>query len=248
MNNFKFKDIGLVKSALITGGSKRIGKDLALTLAEKGWKIGLHYRNSLDEAESTRKEIEDLGSLCKLFYADLENCKEAVNMIKKVLVEFPELDLLIHNASVFEVSSFTTVDEEVFDRQFSVNFKSPFFMTQHYINHCFKGHVVNILDTKIQSNRAMRFTAYNLSKKAMMHLTRMTALDLAPGFRVNGIAPGPVLRAAHASEDEFKERIQETPLKLEIPGQSITSALNFLIENHNLTGQILYCDNGAHLN
>ena len=116
MNNFKFKDIGLVKSALITGGSKRIGKDLALTLAEKGWKIGLHYRNSLDEAESTRKEIEDLGSLCKLFYADLENCKEAVNMIKKVLVEFPELDLLIHNASVFEVSSFTTVDEEVFDR------------------------------------------------------------------------------------------------------------------------------------
>ena len=82
----------------------------------------------------------------------------------------------------------------------------------------------------------------------MMHLTRMTALDLAPGFRVNGIAPGPVLKAAQASEKEFKKIIQETPLKLKITKQTIASALNYLIDNPNLTGQILYCDNGAHLN
>tara|TARA_B100000686_G_C16468072_1_gene800636 strand:- start:489 stop:779 length:291 start_codon:yes stop_codon:yes gene_type:complete len=94
---------------------------------------------------------------------------------------------------------------------------------------------------------SMRFTAYNLSKKAMMHLTRMMAVDLAPEFRVNGIAPGPVFRSANASEEEFQQRIQETPLKLEIPGKTIASALNYLIENPNLTGQILYCDNGAHL-
>ena len=81
-----------------------------------------------------------------------------------------------------------------------------------------------------------------------MHLTRMTALDLAPEFRVNGIAPGPVLKAAHATEEEFQKIIQATPLKLNIPGQTISSALNYLIENPNLTGQILYCDNGAHLN
>ena len=140
------------------------------------------------------------------------------------------------------------MDVEVVDRQFDVNFKSPFFMTQHYINNCSKGHVVNILDTKIQSNQAVNFTAYNLSKKALMHLTRMTALDLAPTFRVNGIAPGPVLKASHATEDEFQKQIQGTPLKLEIPGNTIASALNYLIENPNLTGQILYCDNGAHLN
>ncbi len=121
-------------------------------------------------------------------------------------------------------------------------------MTQLYINNCSKGHVVNILDTKIQSNQAVNFTAYNLSKKALMHLTRMTALDLAPNFRVNGIAPGPVLKASHATEDEFQKQIQGTPLKLEIPGNTIASALNYLIENPNLTGQILYCDNGAHLN
>ena len=221
---------------------------MAISLAEKGWDIGLHYRNSLSDAESTRKKIEDSGSLCKLFYTNLEDCQEAVDMIKHVLVEFPDLDLLVHNASVFDVSPFATVNEEVFDRQFDVNFKSPFFMTQHYINHCLTGHVVNILDTKIQSNQAMRFSAYNLSKKVMMHLTQMTALDLAPGFRVNGIAPGPVFRADEASEEEFQKRIQETPLKLEIPGQTIASALNYLIENPNLTGQILYCDNGAHLN
>jgi len=238
----------LVQSALITGGAKRIGQDMALSLAEMGWDIGLHYKNSLAEAEYTRKRIEESGTLCKLFYADLENSQDAVELIKKVLDDFPKLDLLVHNASVFEKSPFATVDEEVFDRQFNVNFKSPFFMTQHYINHCSMGHIVNILDTKIQSNQATHFTAYNLSKKAMMHLTRMTALDLAPGFRVNGIAPGPVLKAAQASEKEFQKIIQETPLKLKITKQTITSALNYLIDNPNLTGQILYCDNGAHLN
>mgnify|MGYP001217890727 CR=1 FL=1 len=238
----------MVQSALITGGAKRIGQDMALSLAEMGWDIGLHYKNSLAEAEYTRKRIEESGTLCKLFYADLENSQDAVELIKKVLDDFPKLDLLVHNASVFEKSPFATVDEEVFDRQFNVNFKSPFFMTQHYINHCSMGHIVNILDTKIQSNQATHFTAYNLSKKAMMHLTRMTALDLAPGFRVNGIAPGPVLKAAQASEKEFQKIIQETPLKLKITKQTIASALNYLIDNPNLTGQILYCDNGAHLN
>ena len=238
----------MVQSALITGGAKRIGQDLALSLAEKGWNIALHYRNSLAEAKSTSKKIEASGSRCKLFYGDLENSQEAVDMIKQVLVEFPNLDLLVHNASVFDESSFANVDEEVFDRQINVNFKSPFFMTQHYTNHCSKGHVVNILDSKIQSNQAMLFTAYNLSKKAMMHLTQMTALDLAPGFRVNGIAPGPVYRAEHASEEEFKQRIMETPLKIEISGQIISNALSYLIENQNLSGQIIYCDNGGHLN
>ena len=117
----------MVKSALITGGAKRIGKDLALSLAENGWDIGLHYKNSLAEAESNCKSIEKLGSVCKIYYADLENCQDAVKMIKKVLVDFPKLDLMVHNASVFEKSPFSTVDEEVFDRQFNVNFKSPFF-------------------------------------------------------------------------------------------------------------------------
>ena len=169
-------------------------------------------------------------------------------MIKRVFSEFPDPDPLAPDSSAFLAIPPASVVAEVVVRQFLVNFKSPFFMTQQYINLCTSGHVVNILDTKIQSNRAGRFTAYNLSKKALMHLTRMAALDFAPGFRFNGIAPGPVLRASHASEEEFHQRILETPLKQEIPGHSIASALNYLIENPNLTGQILYCDNGAHLN
>ena len=221
---------------------------MALSLAQKGWDVALHFRNSESDAETTRQRIEKTGVVCRLFQANLERAQEAVDMLRKVLKEFPELDLLVNNASVFDESPLATVDEEVFDRQFDVNFKSPFFMTQQYTKNCQSGHVVNILDTKIQSNRAGRFTAYNLSKKALMHLTQMSAIDLAPRFRVNAIAPGPVLKASHASEEEFQIRIQQTPLKLEIPGSSIVSALNYLIENPNLTGEILYCDNGSHLN
>jgi len=233
---------------LITGGAKRLGKEMALSLAQKGWDVALHFRNSESDAETTRQRIEKTGVVCRLFQANLERAHEAVDMLRKVLKEFPELDLLVNNASVFDESPLATVDEEVFDRQFDVNFKSPFFMTQQYTKNCRSGHVVNILDTKIQSNRAGRFTAYNLSKKALMHLTQMSAIDLAPRFRVNAIAPGPVLKASHASEEEFQIRIQQTPLKLEIPGSSIVSALNYLIENPNLTGEVLYCDNGSHLN
>lgn len=233
---------------MITGGAKRLGKEMALSLAQKGWDVALHFRNSESDAETTRQRIEKTGVVCRLFQANLERAQEAVDMLRKVLKEFPELDLLVNNASVFDESPLATVDEEVFDRQFDVNFKSPFFMTQQYTKNCRSGHVVNILDTKIQSNRAGRFTAYNLSKKALMHLTQMSAIDLAPRFRVNAIAPGPVLKASHASEEEFQIRIQQTPLQLEIPGSSIVSALNYLIENPNLTGEILYCDNGSHLN
>ncbi|MEE1577340.1 MAG: SDR family NAD(P)-dependent oxidoreductase [Deltaproteobacteria bacterium] len=238
----------MAKSVLITGGAKRLGKEMALSLAQKGWDVALHFRNSESDAETTRQRIEKTGVVCRLFQANLERAQEAVDMLRKVLKEFPELDLLVNNASVFDESPLATVDEEVFDRQFDVNFKSPFFMTQQYTKNCRSGHVVNILDTKIQSNRAGRFTAYNLSKKALMHLTQMSAIDLAPRFRVNAIAPGPVLKASHASEEEFQIRIQQTPLKLEIPGSSIVSALNYLIENPNLTGEVLYCDNGSHLN
>ena len=233
---------------MITGGAKRLGKEMALSLAQKGWDVALHFRNSESDAETTRQRIEKTGVVCRLFQANLERAHEAVDMLRKVLKEFPELDLLVNNASVFDESPLATVDEEVFDRQFDVNFKSPFFMTQQYTKNCRSGHVVNILDTKIQSNRAGRFTAYNLSKKALMHLTQMSAIDLAPRFRVNAIAPGPVLKASHVSEEEFQIRIQQTPLQLEIPGSSIVSALNYLIENPNLTGEILYCDNGSHLN
>jgi NAD(P)-dependent dehydrogenase (short-subunit alcohol dehydrogenase family) len=238
----------LEKSVLITGGAKRLGHEMALSLAKKGWAIAIHYRSSIKDAEATKKLVEKSGVNCKLFQADLENSQNAIVMLEKVLDSFPGLNLLVNNASVFEKSPLSSVDENVFDRQFNVNFKSPFFLTQYYSKSCDSGHIVNILDTKIQSNRAGRYTAYNISKKALMHLTQMSAINLAPNFRVNAIAPGPVLKAFEASEEEFKMRIQETLLKKEIPGNSIALALGYLIDNPNLTGQILYCDNGLHLN
>ena len=205
---------------LITGGAKRLGHEMALFLAKKGWAIALHYRSSAKDAKTTMRLVEKSGVRCQLFQADLENSQDAVNMLKRVMEFFPGLDLLVNNASVFDKSPLISVDETVFDRQFDVNFKSPFFLTQQYSQSCNSGHIVNILDTKIQSNRAGRFTAYNISKKALMHLTQMSAIDLAPKFRVNAVAPGPVLRASEASEEEFQMRIQETLLKKKIPGKT----------------------------
>ena len=157
------------------------------------------------------------------------------------------MNLLINNASVFEKSPIIKIDEKTFDKHFNVNFKVPFFMIREYANIVKKGNIINILDTKVRTNYAPNFTAYNLSKKNLMNFTKMAALDLAPLIRVNAIAPGAVLKSSHTSEEDFEKIIQKTPLKIKIDAKQIAVSMKYILENPNLTGQILFCDNGSHL-
>ena len=234
-------------TALITGGPKRLGAAMSLALAESGWNIALHFHSSRPEAQELQSRIESLGVKCTLHQANLQSSSEANRLLMEVLELNPRLEVLVNNASVFDKSSLVEVTEDVFDRQFNLNFRTPFFLMQKYSGSQKTGHIVNILDTKISTNQAPNYTAYNLSKKALMHLTQMAALDFAPGIRVNAIAPGPVLPAEGISESEFQRIVNETPLQHEISPQAIGRALIYLIDNPSLTGQILYFDNGSHL-
>ena len=235
------------QTALITGGSKRLGAAMCLALAESGWNIALHFYSSRPEAQVLQNKIESLGVKCTLHQANLQSSSEANKLLMEVLEMNPKLEVLVNNASVFDKSPLIEVTEEDFDRQFNLNFRTPFFLMQKYSGNQKTGHIVNILDTNISTNQAPNYTAYNLSKKALMHLTLMAALDFAPGIRVNAIAPGPVLPSEGLSEGEFQRIVHETPLQHEISPQAIGRTLMYLIDNPCLTGQILYCDNGSHL-
>lgn len=234
------------KSALITGGAKRIGKAIALYLAENGYDIALHYYTSEKEAKLVKNEINKLGRKCNLYKCNLFNTEKSATLIKKIKKSFPDLSLLINNASIFEEGKFLETDLSFLDRHLNINFKAPFFLSQGFARYCKKGQIINLLDTNIRRTKT-KFFAYNLSKKMLYEFTRMLAMELAPKIRVNAIAPGPILPPSN-KEKEYLEREQKTvPMERWGTLSEVLQSVDFLLMNKYLTGQCIFVDGGDHL-
>ncbi|MGH7884492.1 MAG: SDR family oxidoreductase [Thermodesulfobacteriota bacterium] len=235
------------RAALITGGAKRIGKALAVNLAKKGFDIAIHYNSSSKEAEETKTEIKNFGVNCNTFKCDLENTQDVLNLVSDVKKNFPNIYILINNASIFDNISFLDVTPEFFDRDFNINLKAPFFLSQGFAKNVDEGLIVNFLDTRINRTAIDHFV-YNLSKKCLYHLTRMLAKELAPAIRVNGICPGPILPPPGENEDYLAKLKEKVPMKKIGNTGYIVNAFNYLLENDFTTGECLFVDGGKHLN
>ena len=181
------------KAALITGGAKRVGKRICLYLAEKGYDIALHFNRSGNEAEETAEAVRSHGVECEIFQCDLSDMNRVGRLVPRVLERFPNISLLINNASVFEDTRFHEITEETFDRDFTVNFKTPVFISKAFSRATKAEHIINMLDMRVGKVETEHFI-YNLSKKALRDFTQSAAKALGPGIRVNGICPGPIMR------------------------------------------------------
>lgn len=234
------------RTVLITGASKRIGKAIALTLAQQGWDIALHYNHSRDAAEETCREIEALGRRCTLFACDLGDASQVRELIPAVMDSCPECCGLVNNASIFERAPFLDTTEEFFDRHFDLNFRTPFFMTQAFARCAKTGVVINLLDTKIEQ-RYSNYFAYLLTKKALFEFTRMAAHELAPGIRVNGVCPGLILPPPGEDVTYMLEMQDRIPAKRHGSAQDIADAVRFLVESEFITGEWIFVDGGEHL-
>lgn len=234
------------KAVLITGGAKRLGHELALSLALDGWSIALHYHSSQDEALASQKDIRALGAKCEIFKADLMNVQETKNLIPQVVKCFPELCALINNASIFLRKSFQDVDEAEFDQEFGVHVKAPFFLLQSYQKAKLKGCIINILDTRVSQLGTEHF-AYTLSKKSLRDLTTMAAYSLAPQVRVNGICPGPLLQPTTESKEYFATKQAATPLQSRGGPAHFISTVKYFLENEHVTGEFIHLDGGEHI-
>ena len=234
------------KSALITGGAKRIGKAIAVHLAENGFDIALHYNTSKAEAEETAKEIKSKGQNCILFQCNLSNTKDSLSLTDKVKQSFPSLSLLINNASIFEKRSFLNTDLDFFENHFNINFKAPFFLSQCFAKSVKEGHIINFLDTNITRDRTKYFV-YNLSKKMLSEFTKMAAIELAPNIRVNAVAPGPILPPSNGEKEYLERKEENIPLKRWGNVSEILQSIDFLLKNKYLTGQCVFVDGGEHL-
>jgi len=228
---------------LVTGAAHRIGRAIALELAENDLDIVVHFNKSLEDAEQTVKQIEKLGGKAHLAKCDFLNKKDTQNFIPALVKDVGPLTALVNNASLFEPDSRAPGGHE----HKTVNLEAPLMLIEAFARQLPKGSsgaAINILDGCAPE---LGFGAYAESKKSLRVLTIEMARRFAPAVRVNGIAPGPVLQGQRQSPEHFKRLVEATLLKTAIAPQTVAAAVRFLIENSSITGEILHIDGGIRL-
>ena len=233
-------------TALVTGAAKRVGKTIALALANKGVNIALHYHTSETEAHTTAEEIRSLGVKCNLFQADLSDANAVSQMADEALKKTNGIDILINSASIFYKTPLASVKELDWDKFLDTNLKAPFILCQKIGNDLFKkngGRIINIADWS--GFRPYRdYSAYCTSKGGLITLTKALARDLAPKVFANAIAPGPVLLPADFTEEEKEAATRKTLLGRVGTPEDIANAVLFLLDNDYINGTVLTVDGG----
>lgn len=236
-------------AVIITGGAKRVGAATALYFAQKNFDIALHYNSSESEAQSLQQQIHKIGVSCEIFAHDLKDISGIKSLMENIHSAMPHCNTLINNASIFERCEFLETTEKLLDRQFAVNFKAPFFLTQSFakiFGNTPGASVINILDTDIAQNQISHF-AYLLSKKTLADFTKMAAIALGKNIRVNGVCPGSMLPSTeNCSAYEMKTK-ELVPLKLQPSLNDLSEAIYWLTQQKSITGQIINVDGGKHV-
>lgn len=233
-------------TALITGGAKRIGKAITLSLAELGFDIALHYNRSGVEAEQLSQQVRAMGRKCRLFPCDLGETKQALTLIETVFDTWADCNVLVNNASIFEGTDFLETDEATFDVNFNVNFKAAFFLAQAFARRCKSGQIINIADARVGRTTTAHF-AYTLSKRMLWEFTKMAARRLGPDIRVNAVCPGLILLPGGAEAESFEKLISKLPLRKQGTPEQVAAAVCFLAEADYVTGEAIFIDGGEHL-
>ena len=248
-----------MSKALVTGAAQRLGRAMALYLAQRGYDVAIHYANSAQAAEELAQEIEGLGRKAICLRADLLDEAALAPLVPDASRALGgPLTILVNNASIFEQDSIATATRESWDRHMMSNLRAPFVLTQQFAAQCppplpdraeepvAQGLVVNMIDQKVRKLTPEHMT-YSIAKMGLWALTRMAAQELGPKIRVNAIGPGPTLQAADQPLDQYQHSRESTVLERGANPDDITAALGFFLDARAVTGQILCVDGGQHL-
>ncbi len=233
---------------VITGGATRIGRSIALELANYNSQIVIHYSKSHANAKKLKLELESFGAKVFLLRADLNNLRQTKKIIPFAYKKMKGINCLINNASIFENDNLTNFSDKSFLKHINVNLKAPAILIRDFskIYKGKNGNVVNIIDQRVEKLTPF-FFSYTLSKTGMVTLTKTSAMKLAPTIRVNAVSPGPTLKNKRQSEKHFKRQWKSTILEKKVATQNVSSAVKFLINNDNITGQVINVDSGQRL-
>lgn len=246
------------RTVLVTGSAKRLGREIALTLARAGWQLAVHYRGSEDEAMQTVADCEQPDVKAAAFDADLADEAAVRELLPRVIAHFGQVDAVVSSAALFEHDSAETFGYAALERHLRINTGAPILLAQALHAHLLEraagakapptgtGVVVNLLDQKLW-NQNPDFLSYTLSKAALEAANTMLALALAPDVRVVGVAPGLTLTSEYLSPKKFKTLHKLSPLGRSSTPENVANAVKFALENPAVTGTTLLVDGGQHL-
>jgi pteridine reductase len=236
------------KTALITGGARRVGAEIARALHAAGAQVGVHYHRSAGDAAALLAELNGAraGSAIGIA-ADLLDAAALPRIIETMHASFGRLDVLVNNASTFYPTPVGSITAAHWDDLLGTNLKAPIFLSQAAAPalRATQGLIINIAD--IHGQRPLRHhTTYSVAKAGLVMLTRSLARELAPEVRVNAIAPGPVMWPAGGADEALKaEIVERTALKrLGSPRDVALAARYFAVDAPFVTGQVLAVDGG----
>ncbi|WP_374572838.1 SDR family oxidoreductase [Phenylobacterium sp.] len=236
-------------AALVTGGSRRLGRAMVLACADAGFDVAIHCRAIDDDAETAAAEVRARGRKATLFACDLRQEAATAPLVSNAEAELGPVTLLVNSASVFDDDSFTTMNRASWDAHMETNLRAPLVLAQAFARRVREergGLIVNILDQRVW-RPTPEFFSYSVSKAALWAATQMMAQALAPRVRVNAIGPGPTLPSVHQDGEAFAREAAGTLLQKSVSPTDIGHALRYLIDATSVTGQMIAVDAGQHL-
>lgn len=235
--------------ALVTGAAKRIGRAIAIALAEDGWTVGIHHRDSAGDADTLCRHLTDAGHSAYTVTADLGDDADTDRLAAEAAAAGGPITCLVNNASVFEHDSLETASRGSWDSHMNVNLWAPIKLGQALaagLPDGQTGNIINIADQRVV-NIPPGFLSYTISKAGMWAMTQNLALALAPRIRVNAIGPGPTLPSPRQSQEQFDRQAARVPLGHGAGPEEIADGVRYILGAPSLTGQMIALDGGQHL-
>jgi pteridine reductase len=235
--------------AIVTGAARRVGREIALAMAERGLGVVVHHGTSTVEANVLVNRIRSQGGSAVAVSADLRDPRAAAIAVFEAAAELGEVTTLINSAAVFQNRALPWIDLYHCNVHLSVNLLAPIFLSQQFIRQLGegqRGHIINILDWRAQRPGADHLI-YTSTKAALSSVTKSLALQLAPLIQVNGLAPGAILPPEDRTNWHEQRAITSIPLKRTGSPKELVDAINFLLDSNFITGEILNVSGGEEL-
>ena len=242
--------------ALVTGAGHRLGRAIALALAEEGCDVLVHYHRSAEPAKETAQTIRQMGRRAETVSADLTDPSLVDTLFASFDKHFDRLNILVNSAASFEQQPLEQITCEEWDKVQALNVRAPFLCTQHAAlrmratraSHPDQGVIINLADLS-GLGTWNGYSHHGVSRASVLHLTKVSARELAPDIRVNAVVPGVILPPAGESleSDVWKARGLRVPLARSGDPSHVSQTVVFLVRNDYVTGATIVVDGGEHL-
>ncbi|HUR61133.1 MAG TPA: SDR family oxidoreductase [Candidatus Thermoplasmatota archaeon] len=236
------------KTAIVTGGAKRIGRIIALRLGTLGCNVAVHYKDSEEQAAGVVSHLKAKGVKATAIQADLAHPEQCLELVAAARRRLGGVDFLVNNASTYPEVRLADLAWKDLAATLKVDAWAPVELMRAVHQQLKKrgGATVNLLDARI-ADHDLGHAGYYLAKRMLADLTRMAAIELAPQMRVSAVAPGPILPPPGGDALDLERWAKHLPLRRTPASDDVADAVLYLLGAHGVTGEIIHVDGGRHL-